>query len=120
MFDQNDDAADWLAGFAEAPDWSMVDAAFDLNTDYLEGPESCNALAAAEVVAAAKGSPSPRLSDQVRNWAAGQAAGGEQRTERATETVQRIRDDSELSGLWEDTDEFEDWKKSVEETIARL
>ncbi|TIX51847.1 DUF4259 domain-containing protein [Alteraurantiacibacter aquimixticola] len=120
LFDENDDAADWLAGFADAPDWSAVDDAFALDEDYVEAPEASNALAAAEVVAAAIGNASPRLKANVGGWASDQPDQGNARREIAIKAVKRVRDDSELSELWEETDEFEDWKKSVDETIARL
>jgi hypothetical protein len=120
LFDENDDAADWLADFADAPDWSIVDAALTLADDYVEAPDASNALAAVEIVAAAKGNPSPRLAPEIVAWAAGQADATAQRLAAANAVAVRVRNDSELSELWEETEEFEDWKKSVDETISRL
>ncbi len=120
LFDENDDAADWLADFADAPDWSTVDAALALDDEYVEAPDASNALAAAEIVAAAHGRPSPRLALEISDWAAGQTDAASQRIATARDAATRVRDDSELRELWEETDEFEDWKKSVDETISRL
>lgn len=120
LFDENDDAADWLADFADAPDWSTVDAALALDEAYVEAPEASNALAAAEIVAAAIGRPSARLAAEMSGWAAGQTDAATQRIASARDAATRVRDDSELRALWEDSDEFEDWKKSIDETISRL
>jgi hypothetical protein len=120
LFDENDDAADWLADFADAPDWSIVDAALVLDEEYIEAPEASNALAAAEIIAAAKGNASPRLDAEIRDWARSQAGEAATRAAKAIEALSRIRDASELSELWEETDEFADWKTSVDETISRL
>ena len=120
LFDENDDAADWLADFADAPDWSTVDAAMVHGEQYVEAPDASNALAAAEIVAAAIGNASPRLDAAVMEWASGQSDQGNSRREAAIKAAKRVRDDSELSELWEDSDEFEGWKQSVDETIARL
>ena len=122
LFDENDDAADWLGDFSDDPTWDAVDRAFGAAADpaYLEAPECCQALAAAEVVAAGIGRPSPRLEPEIAAWAQADAAGAADRRELARRALGRIRDESELQELWQDTDEIADWQASVDETLSRL
>ena len=119
-FNENDDAADWLADFSDAPNWGAVAEALALDDDYVEAPEASNALAAAEIVAAAVGNASPRLDETIKDWASGQNDEGSAQRENAIQALKRVRDDSELCELWQESEEFEDWKKSIDETLARL
>ena len=120
-FDQNDDAADWLAEFADEPSWEAVDSALSAcSAEYVEAPECSMALAAAEVVAAGLGSPSSDLDEAVLEWATGNSSGAAGRGQAAQVALARIRDDSELNELWQEADEYADWQASVNETLARL
>jgi hypothetical protein len=59
---ENDTAADWIADLSEGGDADDVRAALRKVLDaegYVEAPEACEALAAAEVVAAARGAAGP-------------------------------------------------------------
>ena len=121
LFDENDDAADWLGEFGDEPSWSSIDKALAAaDADYVEAPDASAALAAAEVVAAGLNQPSARLDPEITAWAVQQAneAGG--RRQQASAALVRIRDDSELSELWQESDEYLDWQTSVNETLARL
>src|SRR5687768_10659769 len=109
LFDENDDAADWLADFGDAPDWSIVDQTLDCaGEDYLEAPDCSNALAAAEVIAAGIGKASPRLDPAIADWASQTPNEAELRRQKAADVLSRVRDDSELSELWHETDEYAD------------
>ena len=120
-FDQNDDAADWLAEFADEPSWEAVDSVLSAcSAEYVEAPECSMALAAAEVVAAGLGSPSSDLDEAVLEWATGNSSGAAGRRQAAQVALARIRDDSELNELWQEADEYADWQASVNETLARL
>jgi hypothetical protein len=123
LFDENDDAADWLGDFTDGPSWDVVDRAFgavDVEGAYLEAPDCCQALAAAEVVAAGVGAPSPRLEPEIAAWAQSNDVGATARRELASKVLGRIRDGSELQELWQESDEFADWHASVDETLSRL
>jgi hypothetical protein len=121
LFDENDDAADWLADLAEEPDWEVVDQALAVaDADYLDGPDAANALAAAEVVAAGLGKPSARLDGDIAEWAADEPAEARARRQSAILAVGRVREDSELQELWADTDENSQWLAALNETMARL
>lgn len=120
-FDENDDAADWIADFGDSPDWRAIDSVFaHCSGDYIEAPECSNALAAAEVVAAGLGKTSPHLDGELASWAMSMPEEAESRRDVAVQALSRVRDDSELKELWEETDKFADWTASVNETLARL
>lgn len=120
-FDENDDAAGWLDDFAEAPDWETVDEALAvIDADYLDSADAARALAAAEIVAAALGKPSPRLDIEIADWAAEEADGAKERRQTAILALDRVREDSELQELWQDAEDYSVWLASVNETMARL
>ncbi len=121
LFDENDDAADWLGEFEDSPSWSLVDEALAATgEDYVEAPESSNAIAAAEIVAAALGKASPRLASSITAWAKSNSDGAAERQQAAIATLKIVRDNSELSELWQESEEFADWQASVDETLSRL
>lgn len=118
----NDTASDWV--------WSLEDldpqALRDLlrataRAEYLEAPEGAEALAAAEVVAAAAGAPTDPLPDEVRAWiAANPAPASEDDRRLAANAVRRVcRSDSELAELWAEVEE-DDWTDHCEDLLARL
>lgn len=121
LFDQNDDAADWLGEFVVAPAWSMVDEAFaTIHVDYFEAPEASSALAAVEVVAAGLGKPSSRLDEAIVAWSRTHSAEAASRRQTAVAVATKVRDDSELNDLWQEADECADWKNAINETLSRL
>ena len=74
-----------------------------LADDYLEAPICCAALAAAEVIAALRGRPAPRLPDELVEWLARVSGDpGEELTTNARNAVDAIRRSSELRELWEE------------------
>src|SRR5678816_3811771 len=69
---ENDDAADWVADFCDAPDQILImnalSAIADLDSgEYLEAPDCSVGIAAAEVVAALKQAPNPNLSEDTKS-----------------------------------------------------
>src|SRR5579863_7406583 len=66
----NDDATDWVYELEESSGTDLLKEAFKAVTSngYPDSPDCCIALAAAEVVAAAKGKPSVDLPDGARKW----------------------------------------------------
>jgi hypothetical protein len=121
LFDENDDAADWLGDFEDSPDWAIVDQALAItDADYIEAPGASNALAAAEVVAAGLGKASPRLEDAVSEWASARSSDAAARRQQAIAALTAVRDNSELQELWQEAEEYADWRASVNETLSRL
>jgi hypothetical protein len=120
---ENDDASDWVytltADKTLAPATSALALAAGMS--YLEAPAACEALAAAEVLAAYQGKPSSALPPEVAEWLmATKPAIGPNDLALARTVVQRVLTDSELQELWEDSDEFDSWKAGVEQLATRL
>ena len=123
---ENDDAADWVADFCDAPDPTLVSntlsAVANLDAgEYLEAPDCSVAIAAAEVVAALKNAPNTNLPDGTEtclsrlefnadpNWIT-----------LALKAINRIRADSELKELWDESDTPAEWHASVNSLEERL
>ena len=123
---ENDDAMDWvcdLEGFDNAaPLQAMFKEAAEMDdSEGIESPEACELLAAAEVVAALDGKPAADLPEEVTEWLAKQGNPDVSAMKPlAAEIVKRVRDGSELSELWGETENLADWHKQVDDLLARL
>jgi len=121
---ENDDASDWLYELEASGDLSVVITALDAVSqdpaDYVESPTCCNALAAAEIVAALNGKPSSNLPEIAGTWVRGKPEPGSDAVSKARAAVERIRTNSELRELWEESDDFENWLKVVDDVHRRL
>lgn len=119
----NDDATDWVFDLGESSGTDVLKDAFKaVNTGYPDSPDSCIALAAAEVVAAAKGKPSADLPDDVQRWLGDHenldAVKG--LTKSAITAVNKVSTKSELRDSWEESDSWHKWLQSVEDLRRRL
>jgi hypothetical protein len=130
---ENDFALDWLGELESERSTGLVASTLALvadalpsggvdddEGDYLELHEVCAALAAAEVVASALGKPGPELSDETIRWLEQHRADLAVLAPLACKAAERVRDDSEASELWAETDEFLLWHDTVNELISRL
>ena len=122
---QNDDASDWVWDLESDDDGSVVIEALSIIVDtpiddLPEATECNNALAAAEVVASARGPRSPGLPDEVIVWISAHAS----RIDRswlalASGAVERVMLYSELKDLWDETGD-DTWHAGVADLVARL
>ena len=122
---ENGDAADWLAEFCDEPDKELLVEAFEsvnnIGDNYLEAPESSAALAAAEVIAALLGKPSANLPDEAKDCLAKlKLKPSEKLVASARKAVERIKTDTELKELWDESDHAARWQATVEDLAARL
>lgn len=121
---ENDDAVEWALQCTQSPDVSPVADAIDkvLLGTYIEAPEAAVALAAIEVVAAAVGSPSAELPDNLRVWVAHQPRDAlAQLKPLAHKALVRVLDleTSELAQLMAEGHDKE-WRDELHGVIARL
>ena len=124
----NDDAADWVAELEEHDDFGFVeatlDAVIDAGEDDLEAPEASAAIAAAEVVARARGQFGTRnaASAAVDAWVERvQSPPPAAVIEKARRALDRILTaPSELMELWDESDESEAWHAAVKALRARV
>jgi hypothetical protein len=121
---QNDDASDWIADFGDDPDESaIVDALSTVvgMNDYLEAPDCSVAIAAAEVVAALKGSPNPAMPEEVKESIGMLGIDADRdKVVLALKALERIKTDSELKELWDEAEEPAEWYGAITDLEARL
>ena len=119
----NDAACDWVGDLESYEDLSFVQetlqAVLGAGDDYIECDTACEAIAAAEVVAALRGYPAADGADDINEWLASrelEASDGLVR--KALDALDRIqREPSELPELWEDDP---DWKAAMADLRKRL
>ena len=124
----NDDACDWGGDLSTAEDLSFVEDTLDTvitaGEEYLESPEACQAIAAAEVVARLQGHFGIRdaYTEKVDEWVeAHPRAVPPELAQKAHAALNRILTrPSELLELWEESDHFELWKESIRELKGRI
>lgn len=119
-FDECDGALDFLGDVEDSGDWGDVErriAAYVADGGYEEADE---ALAAAELVAAALGRASPRLTPELTDWARRFETQAQTLRDAALAAVNLISSTSELSELWGETDEAAAWQATVADLKARL
>lgn len=120
----NDDARDWVDNELKEDGQRAVRNAIGFvvgKSGYLEAPQCCYAVAACEVLAAARGRPAPDLPKEVAALA----------KTLPTKTVDAVRKDavkaldkiiakSELRDLVEESGGFAKWKALMDELKSRL
>ena len=121
---ENDDAADWVYDLTESNGTGELTEAFAVveKTDFADAPDCCIALAAAEVVAAAKGKPPSDLPEEVQTWLDDQENldGFKKLDKRAAKVAKKVQAKSELRDLWEESDDWHNWQMAVEGLLKRL
>jgi hypothetical protein len=121
----NDDASDWLCDLESSSDTSPISAALaivtDIGDEYLEAPDCSNALAAVEVVAALRGHPIANMPDDVKAWIeARKGLDASALVPTALAVIQRIRTNSELKELWDESEEASKWYATLDDVSSRL
>jgi hypothetical protein len=101
-----------------------LDRVVSCDGGYLEAPDAEEGLAAAEIVARLKGSPSQQTAytASIDAWIKGLQTGvSDELVEKAKLSIVRIlTEPSELLELWTASDDFDGWKRTVEEVSKRL
>jgi len=123
----NDNAADWAFGLEEAEDLSYVEKTLDtvLKAEgYLDASAAQEALAAIEVIARLQGSGGKKdaYSKPADEWVA------KHKTPPSPALVQKaqlaiarmLEADSELSDVWHEAGEYNDWLAAVNGLKARV
>jgi hypothetical protein len=121
---ENDDASDWVYDLTESDGPELLTEAFASveKLDFADAPDCCIALAAAEVVAAAKGKPSSDLPDEIRTWLENQdhLDKFKKLDKRAAKVAKKVQAKSELRDQWEESDDWHNWQMAVEGLLKRL
>jgi hypothetical protein len=124
---ENDSAGEWFYLVEEAVDPGAV-VAFALDhavgaADDLDLDASCEAIAAAELSASCAGHAPERLPDNVRRWVDTHPhQPHDAEIGQAIQAVSRVRAESELRELWDETSDGQDnpWLREIDDLIDRL
>jgi hypothetical protein len=123
---ENDDASDWVADFCDDPDKELISDALSTVAEmgageYLEATDCSVGLAAAEVVAALKGLPNPDMPDDAKECVSKLNIKADPGTvSLALKAVERIKTNSELKELWDESENPAEWYAAVGNLEARL
>ncbi len=122
---ENDDSADWIGEFITQPRISVVIDTLTLAAeagmdDYLELSEDAAVLAAAEIVAALNHQPSSDLPEEIVDWVANQNEIDADLIELALQAISRVKTDSELQDLWQNSTSLDEWLAAVNNLEKRL
>jgi Domain of unknown function (DUF4259) len=125
LFD-NDDVIDWLVGF-ETDGVTALEAAINTinemdKDDYVEASDASFALAAAELVAAARDEDHGRLPKSIHAALEGyeDAINAAKLTSAARKAVQHILKNSELKDAADEEGEGDEWADDIAELLERL
>ncbi len=124
----NDTACDWAYSLEESEDFDLIEEALSkieaAGDEYIEAPEAEEAIAAADTLARLKGKAYVKNShtEAVDEWVAEQQLTvPEDMIELAILAIERIQSEpSELLEQWEESDDFDAWKKHLENLKKRL
>jgi len=124
---ENDDARDFLGELhSKQPDdlkqiLARAAGRDGEPADYLEAPESSVIVAAAEVVATAKGAPPETVPHQIAEWVRKiEGAPSAEMNELARRAVNRVRLNSELKDLWLEAEGLNEWSAVLHDLEQRL
>ena len=122
---ENDTALDWLGDFCRDPNEAKISDAIavvtEIGEDYLDADYCCEALAAAEIIAAINGSPNPSLPKDAQEtvsrltWELSKSM-----IENALQAITMIKTDSELKELCEEGGSNLEWWQMLEGLEKRL
>jgi len=123
---EHDDVSDWLVSF-ETDGVAAIEAALTTvnemdKEDFIESSDAAFALAASELVAAARDEDMGRLPKSIHGALEGHedAINAAKLTSAARKAVQRILRNSELKDQAEEEGEGEEWAEDVSELLERL
>jgi hypothetical protein len=118
---ENDTACDFAATVSKRGVQALIgalDRVLSIEGGYLESPDAAEGLAAAEVIARLKGSPGKEdaYTASVDAWVRRSRTNPtDELVEKAKRSIARIlAEPSELLELWQESEDFDDWKSSVE------
>lgn len=123
----NDSAMDWVWDFSEDPTLSFLNKtilAVIEEDEYLDSDIATEALAALEVIAAAKGHPPADLPEDITEDQLGALRPkiDQKLIDTCIKVIHRImaKQDNELFELWQEADQHEEWLNVEKDLLARL
>jgi hypothetical protein len=122
---ENDDSADWITEFIKQPSITAIIDTLTLAAeagldDYLELAEDASVLAAAEIIAALNHQPSSDLPEEIGEWVATQNEIDTEFVDLALQAIARVKTNSELQDLWQNSTSLDEWLAAVSNLEERL
>lgn len=126
---ENDDVLDWAAEVVEANDLAVIAEVLesvDEEEEDIEADLAANALGAAEVLAALNGQAGRELRDdaegmeELQEWMKEHQGEGKAYLVLAVRAIQKIKINSELKHLWEESDGYSNWLGTLDDLEARI
>ena len=121
---ENDESLDWIYDLADAGSLARVSAALDVvirNRNEIPEVSDCRiALAAAEIIAALHGDPSPDLPEEAEEWIGDKILENENLRAKAEDAVGIILRNSELKEKLEHSLNFDKWQIRIQNLQKRL
>jgi len=115
----NDAALDFVGGIKGVDDLTQAFAALGKEGACADADNACEAIAAADVVAAMMGRPAPDFPEHLVETVVGFGKPDDDLIAAAVRAVDRVRACSELAELWAEAEDA-DWKGAIEELLTRL
>ncbi|NRF90879.1 DUF4259 domain-containing protein [Paenibacillus frigoriresistens] len=119
---ENDTVLDWVVDLLETEDLSLIteSIAMVLEDDYLDADTAAIAIGAIEILAALQNRPGKEeFDDKLNEWIKEHKEKGTNLLVTAQKALEKILLESELKDLWEETEEYENWVKTIKELEER-
>ncbi len=119
---ENDDAQSFLQELHQKEPGDLKSALAEAaGTDYLQAPAGSMVVAAAEVVATAKGAPPQSVPREISEWVCKvEGAPSGEMIELARTAVSKVRLNSELKDLWLEAEGLNEWSATLRDLEQRL
>lgn len=125
---ENDDVLDWKADLLDSDDIDLIEETIEevLEEEYIESDLASNALGAIEVLAALQGKPGQEILNSQNNtedlyeWIEAHKGKGKNLTSKAKRAIKKIKKDSELQELWEESGDYSSWLNTLNDLESRL
>ncbi|MBU5353851.1 DUF4259 domain-containing protein [Paenibacillus barcinonensis] len=125
---ENDDVLDWKADLLDSDGIDFIEETIEevLEDEYIESDLASNALGAIEILAALQGRPGKEILNNQSNtgdlydWINTNKGKGKKLISKAKRAVKKIKKDSELKELWEESEEYPIWLNTINDLENRL
>lgn len=125
---ENDDVLDWKADLLESEGIELIEGTIEevLEEEYIESDLASNALGAIEILAALQGKPGEEITnnssytEDLNDWISTHKGQGKKLISKAKRAIKKIKKDSELKELWEESEEYQTWLKTINDLEDRL
>ncbi|XID91563.1 DUF4259 domain-containing protein [Paenibacillaceae bacterium WGS1546] len=120
---ENDTVLDWVEELKETQGLSVITEAIEMVFDDndLDADTASIAIGAIEILAALQDRPgNEEYDEELEEWINQHKGKGKELLQSAQKALEKILLESELKELWEESESFEDWVKTIKELERRL